>query len=220
MALDLVFLGPPGAGKGTQARKLAEAFGLAQLSTGDALRAAAEAGTKAGKAAMKAGSLVSDEIVNAIVAETIDTEEYVNGAIFDGYPRTLAQAAELDLILKSRGRHLSLVLSLEVDDMMVVQRISGRFTCGNCGEGYHNNFKQTKTEGQCDQCGGTDFKRRADDNADAVATRLAEYHRETAPLIEYYREQNKTQSVNAMQAIDKIASDLSTLVKNAGIQPV
>lgn len=215
MALDLVFLGPPGAGKGTQARMLAECFGLAQLSTGDALRAAVKAETAAGKDAkslMEAGGLVSDEIVNAIVAQAIDAQNFANGAIFDGYPRNLGQAVALDEMLAKRGRNIACAISFEVDEAALIERISGRFSCGACGEGYHDRFKNPKTKDICDHCGHSNFKRRADDNAKAVATRLVEYHRETAPLIKYYREQNKLQSVDAMNAIDQIAADVFTRV--------
>ncbi len=221
-AIDIVFLGPPGAGKGTQARVIAESFGLSQLSTGDALRAAVAAGTDAGKkakAVMEAGELVSDEIVNAIVAETIDQPEFQNGAIFDGYPRTIGQAEALDEMLKARGRHIALAISLEVDEAALVKRISGRFTCAKCGEGYHDEFKQTAKSGVCDQCGGTEFKRRADDNAEAVATRLQEYHRETAPLLEYYHNQNLVKPVDAMKDIDVISQDLVGIVTSVGGVP-
>ncbi len=220
--VDLVFLGPPGAGKGTQARIIADVFGLSQLSTGDALRAAVVAGTDAGlqaKAVMEAGELVSDEIVNAIVAETIDQPEFEAGVIFDGYPRTLAQANALDQMLEARGRKISAAISLEVDEAALVKRISGRFTCANCGEGYHDAFKTPAQEGVCDQCGGEEFKRRADDNASSVATRLQEYHRETAPLLEYYRNQDMLKSVDAMAEIDRISHDLKVVVISVGGVP-
>lgn len=219
MSIDLIFLGPPGAGKGTQARVIADEFGLTQLSTGDALRAAVAAGTDAGKkakAVMESGGLVSDEIVNAIVAETIDGDDFKNGAIFDGFPRTLAQAAALDEMLKSRGRKIAAAISLEVDEAALVKRISGRFTCGNCGEGYHDEFKQPSQDGVCDKCGGTEFKRRADDNAEAVAVRLQAYHAETSPLLEYYREQNLVHSVDAMKDIDDVTEDLKAVVVSVG----
>ena len=219
MALDLVFLGPPGAGKGTQAKMLAERFGLTQLSTGDALRAAVKEGTEAGKAAkaiMEAGGLVSDDVVNAIVAETLDKPDFQDGVIFDGYPRTNPQADALDEMLAKRGRKIATAINLEVQEHILVSRISGRFTCGSCGEGYHDEFKQTKAEGICDKCGASDFKRRADDNAEAVAARLVAYHKETAPLLEYYGLQDKVQSVDAMQNIDIIAENLANIVKKAG----
>lgn len=220
--VNLIFLGPPGAGKGTQARLIAETFGLKQLSTGDALRAAVAAGTEAGiraKAVMDAGELVSDDIVNAIVAETIDHEDFASGVIFDGYPRTVAQADALSEMLASRDRKISTAISLEVDEEALVTRISGRFTCANCGEGYHDVFKQPSNAGACDQCGGVDFKRRADDNAEAVAIRLQEYHRETAPLLEYYRNQDMVNSVDAMKDIDEISHDLKVIVISVGGVP-
>lgn len=221
-ATQLVFLGPPGAGKGTQARILSERFGLGQLSTGDALRAAVAAQTDAGKAAqsvMEAGGLVSDEIVNAIVAKTIDGPDFRIGTIFDGYPRTINQAEALDEMLKKRGEKIAVAISLEVDEKALIERISGRFTCANCGEGYHDSFKQPQTSGQCDICGKHDFKRRADDNAEAVKTRLEAYHSETAPLLEYYGNQKLVQKVDAMGEIDQITDELADIVVSVGCQP-
>lgn len=217
--VDLVILGPPGAGKGTQARLVAGKFGLGQLSTGDALRMAVKLGTKAGLAAksvMEEGGLVSDEIVNDIVAETVDGPKFGGGAIFDGYPRTLPQAVALDQMLAARGRSLKAAISLEVDEGALVERISGRFTCANCGEGYHDKHKMPKAQGQCDICGEGEFKRRADDNEKAVKVRLREYARETAPLIEYYQGKKRLQSVDAMQSIDAIEDALSKIVVSVG----
>ncbi len=220
--VDLVFLGPPGAGKGTQARVIAETFGLTQLSTGDALRAAVASGSEAGqkaKAVMEAGELVSDEIVNAIVAETLDQHEFASGVIFDGFPRTQAQANALDKMLAERSRNIAAAISLEVDEAVLVTRISGRFTCAACGEGFHDEFKTPAQSGVCDNCGGTEFKRRADDNAEAVATRLEEYHRETAPLLEYYHKKNLVKPIDAMKAIDEISHDLKVMVISVGGVP-
>ena len=214
----LILLGPPGAGKGTQARMLEEKFGFIQLSTGDLLRAAVAAGTKAGlaaKAVMEAGDLVSDEIVTAILADRLGDPDCAAGVILDGFPRTLAQAEALDTLLKASGQKIKAAISLEVDDSAMVERISGRFTCADCGEGYHDSFKPTSKPDTCDKCGGTDMKRRADDNAETVAQRLQAYHAETAPLISYYDKACVLARVTAIGEIDKIASDLSSVVSKA-----
>ena len=214
----LILLGPPGAGKGTQARRLQEAFGLVQLSTGDMLRAAVAEGTEAGQAAkavMDAGDLVSDEIVTAILAERLDAPDCAQGAILDGFPRTTPQAAALDRLLAERGRGLAAAVSLEVDDAAMVDRIAGRFTCAGCGEGYHDSAKRPAAEGVCDLCGGTEFTRRADDRAETVAARLEAYHRETAPLAAHYDAQGKLERIDAMGEIDRIAADLAAVVQRA-----
>ena len=214
----LILLGPPGAGKGTQARMLEEKFGFIQLSTGDLLRAAVAAGTKAGKAAkavMDAGDLVSDEIVTAILADRLSDPDSAKGVILDGFPRTLAQAEALDAILNASGQKINAAISLEVDDSAMVERISGRFTCGGCGEGYHDSFKPTAKPDTCDKCEGTDMKRRADDTAETVAQRLQAYHAQTAPLISYYDTAGILARVTAIGEIDKIASDLSSVVSKA-----
>ncbi len=171
----LILLGPPGAGKGTQARMLEEKYGLVQLSTGDMLRAAVAAGTDAGKAAkavMEAGNLVSDEIVINILRDRLTQDDCRKGVILDGFPRTTVQAEALDTLLAESGQKINAAVSLEVEDAAMVTRISGRYTCGTCGEGYHDTFKQPAKDGVCDKCGGTEFKRRADDNAETVASRL------------------------------------------------
>ena len=214
----LILLGPPGAGKGTQARMLEERFGYVQLSTGDLLRAAVAAGTDAGKAAdavMKSGGLVSDDIVIAILRDRLAQPDCARGVILDGFPRTIVQAQALDAMLAETGQRLNAAISLEVDDAAIVDRIAGRYTCGNCGEGYHDSFKRPTVEGVCDTCGGTDMKRRADDTVEAVATRLAAYHAQTAPLIDYYAGQHVLQRVGAMGAIDEIATTLGNVVKAA-----
>lgn len=214
----LILLGPPGAGKGTQARMLEEKFGLVQLSTGDLLRAAVAAGTDAGKAAkavMEAGELVSDEIVINILRDRLAEPDCAKGVILDGFPRTTVQAEALDALLAESGQGINAAVSLEVDDAAMVTRISGRFTCGDCGEGYHDTFKAPKVAGTCDKCGSTNMKRRADDNAETVASRLVAYHEQTAPLIAYYKARDVLKSIDAMGDIDTIATDLAAIVKQA-----
>lgn len=214
----LILLGPPGAGKGTQARMLEEQFGLVQLSTGDLLRAAVAAGTEAGKAAkavMEAGELVSDQIVIDILRDRLAEDDCARGVILDGFPRTTVQAEALDALLAETGQRINSAISLKVDDAAMVTRISGRYTCGNCGEGYHDTFKQPAAAGVCDKCGGTEMKRRADDNAETVASRLEAYHAQTAPLIAYYDGKGVLAEVDAMGDIDAIAGDMAALVRSA-----
>ncbi|GAW35269.1 adenylate kinase [Roseovarius sp. A-2] len=215
---NLVLLGPPGAGKGTQARKLEDAFGLVQLSTGDLLRAAVKAGTEAGrqaKAVMEAGDLVSDEIVIAILRDRLAEPDCANGVILDGFPRTTVQAEALDGLMADLGAGIRAAISLEVDDAAMVTRISGRYTCAGCGEGYHDTFKTPAVEGTCDKCGGTQMTRRADDNAETVEQRLRAYHAQTAPLIDYYDGKGVLVRVDAMAAIGTVAQELNTIVRQA-----
>ncbi|MEL7093400.1 MAG: adenylate kinase [Pseudomonadota bacterium] len=214
----LILLGPPGAGKGTQARMLEERFGYVQLSTGDLLRAAVAAGTDAGKAAdavMQAGGLVSDQIVIDILRDRLAEPDCANGVILDGFPRTTVQAEALDGLLSETGQCINAAISLEVDDAAMVDRISGRFTCAACGEGYHDSFKRPAVDGVCDRCGGTDMKRRADDTVEAVGARLEAYHAQTAPLISYYDGQQVLRRVDAMGAIDDISAALDAVVREA-----
>ena len=214
----LILLGPPGAGKGTQARMLEERFGLVQLSTGDLLRAAVKAGTEAGKkakAAMESGGLVSDEIVLAILRDRMQEPDVRRGVILDGFPRTAAQAEALDALLAEQGQSIGAAVSIEVDDAAMVARVSGRYTCARCGEGYHDDFKQPAVAGVCDKCGGTEFTRRADDNAETVQARLTAYHAQTAPLIAYYEAQGVLERVDGMGSIDAIASELGAIVEKA-----
>ncbi|SDW13488.1 adenylate kinase [Litoreibacter albidus] len=211
----LILLGPPGAGKGTQARKLEEGFGLVQLSTGDLLRAAVAAGTDAGKeakAVMESGALVSDEIVLAILKDRLTEEDCAKGVILDGFPRTTVQAEALDGLLETTGQGIDAAISLDVDDAEMVTRIAGRFTCKGCGEGYHDTFKAPAVAGVCDNCGGTDMVRRADDNAETVASRLEAYHAQTAPLIDYYDSKDALVRVDAMGEIGEIATELGAIV--------
>jgi adenylate kinase len=211
----LILLGPPGAGKGTQARMLEEDFGLVQLSTGDLLRAAVAAGTEAGKkakAVMEAGQLVSDEIVLAILKDRMAEPDVGKGVILDGFPRTAGQASALDGLLVDGGGKVTAAISLEVEDEAMVARVSGRYTCAGCGEGYHDQFKQPATAGTCDKCGGTVMKRRADDNAETVRERLQAYHAQTAPLIAHYDRLSVLERVPAMGSIDSIRARLAEIV--------
>ncbi len=210
----LILLGPPGAGKGTQARMLEQDFGLVQLSTGDMLRAAVAAGTPAGlaaKAVMEAGALVSDEIVLAILTERMEAPETAGGVILDGFPRTAAQAEALDDLLARKGQKVTAVISLEVNDAAMIERVAGRSTCGTCGEGYHDRFKQPATAGHCDKCGGTDFRRRADDNAVTAGARLTAYHTQTAPLIVHYDRAGVLERIDAMGSIAEIRESLGKI---------
>jgi adenylate kinase len=211
----LILLGPPGAGKGTQARMLEEDFGLVQLSTGDLLRAAVAAGTEAGKkakAVMEAGQLVSDDIVLAILKDRMAQPDVARGVILDGFPRTGAQAAALDRLLAAAGARVTAAISLEVEDEAMIARVSGRSTCATCGEGYHDEFKHPATAGVCDKCGGTAFKRRADDTAETVRERLSAYHAQTAPLIAHYDRLSVLERVPAMGSIADIRATLTDIV--------
>lgn len=213
--MNIILLGPPGAGKGTQARIITETRGMIQLSTGDMLRAAVAAGTEVGRkadAVMKAGGLVSDEIVVGVVSERLNAPDVAKGVIFDGFPRTTPQAEALDRLLAEKGMKLDVVIDMQVDDAAMVDRISGRYTCGACGEGYHDTEKQPAVAGVCDKCGSTEFKRRKDDNADTVAARLKEYHAETAPLIAYYRGTGKLRGVDGMAEIGAVTAAISAVL--------
>ncbi|MEP3197224.1 MAG: adenylate kinase [Lentilitoribacter sp.] len=212
--MRLILLGPPGAGKGTQAHRLVDKYSIPQLSTGDMLRAAVAAGTETGKRAkdiMDAGGLVSDDIVNSIISDRIEQDDCANGFILDGYPRTLQQADATEALLSSKGMKLDAVVELAVDDSVLVERISGRYTCANCGAGYHDvNLKPAK-EGVCDKCGGTEFKRRPDDRAETVVDRLQTYYKETAPLIGYYYAKGLLRSVDGMADIDDVTKEIDAL---------
>lgn len=213
--MNLILLGPPGAGKGTQAQRLEESEGLVQLSTGDMLRAAVASGSEIGRIAkpiMEAGNLVPDDVIVTMIEQRIDRPDCASGFILDGFPRTVAQAESLDDMLRRTGRRLDAVIEMAVDDGILIERISGRFACAGCGAGYHRRFRPTAVEGVCDRCGGTEFRQRPDDNEETVKTRLAAYHAQTEPLLPYYREQGILRSVDAMVGIDDVAARMREAV--------
>ncbi|MGJ8535843.1 MAG: adenylate kinase [Parasphingopyxis sp.] len=213
--MNIILLGPPGAGKGTQASKLEDERGMVQLSTGDMLRAAVAAETPIGlkaKDVMARGDLVSDEIVTGILSDRLDADDVKQGFILDGYPRTEAQAHSLDALLAEKGMKLDHVVELVVDEDALVERITGRFTCAKCGEGYHDTFKQPKIAGVCDECGSTEFKRRPDDNAETVRTRMEEYRTKTAPIIPHYEPKGLVRRVDGMADIEAVSDSIDAIL--------
>jgi adenylate kinase len=216
--MNLILLGPPGAGKGTQAEAITEKRGLVQLSTGEMLRRAVKAGTPIGREAsaiMEAGGLVPDKIVIQIIAERIAASDCAKGFILDGFPRTLKQAAALDVLLASLGKQIDAVIEIKVDDKVLIDRISGRYMCANCGASYHDTNCKPKVEGVCDRCGSKAFVRRADDNVETVKNRLMAYYRETAPLIGYYFAKGKLRTVDGMAAISEVSRQVDGILAGA-----
>ena len=221
--MNLILLGPPGAGKGTQARTLTKSRGLAQFSTGEMLRAAVDAGTEIGKraeAVMAAGELVSDDVVVGIIADRIDEPDCASGFILDGFPRTTAQAEALDAMLTEKGLRLDNVIEMTVDESALVRRLTARFSCAKCGAGYNDHFKPTTVEGKCDVCGGTEFVRRADDREATVRARFAAYSAQTAPLLPFYRAKGILTQVDGMADIDEVGRQIEALLDAAQLVDV
>lgn len=215
--MNIILLGPPGAGKGTQAKRLEDSHGMVQLSTGDMLRAEVQSGSALGKEAksvMEAGELVSDALVIGIISNRIDQPDCKNGFILDGFPRTVAQAEALDTMLQDKNMALDVVVEMEVDDAVLTERVTGRYTCAKCGQGYHDSFQKPKEDGVCDKCGSTEFKRRADDNAETVTSRLAAYHAQTAPILPYYRAKGVLKSVDGMADIDEVTRQIEAALSS------
>jgi adenylate kinase len=214
-AIRLILVGPPGCGKGTQAKRIEDKFTIIQLSTGDMLRKAVAEGTPAGvkaKALMEGGQLVPDDLIISMVGDRIAQPDCQAGFILDGFPRTLAQAQSLDRTLKARGLRIDAVIEIRVPDEDLVERITGRYTCAQCGQGYHDRFQKPAVDGVCDNCGSTEFKRRADDNAETVTTRLAQYHAQTAPILPYYQEHGVLKTVDGMADIDVVTKEIEAIL--------
>lgn len=213
--MNLILLGPPGAGKGTQARMLEERFGLIQLSTGDMLRAAIASGSVLGatvKGILDAGNLVPDDTMIGIISDRIDQPDCARGFILDGFPRTVAQAQALDSMLERRGKKLAAVIELKVDEAALTERIVGRYTCAKCGAGYHDKFKPTKQDGVCDECQSTEFKRRSDDKVEVVESRFKAFREQTAPLLPYYQNKGTLYTIDGMADIAVVATQLESLI--------
>jgi adenylate kinase len=214
--LNIILLGPPGAGKGTQAKRLEERHGMVQLSTGDMLRAAIAAGTELGrraKAIMDAGKLVSDDVMVGMIRERIAEPDVARGFILDGFPRTVPQAEALDRMLAEVNKKLDRVIEMKVEDAALIDRVSGRFSCKTCGAAYHDRYNRPKRDGVCDVCGGTEFQRRPDDNAETMKTRLAAYYGQTAPILPYYRQKGLLATIDGMAEIDEVTRQLEAVLK-------
>lgn len=219
--MNVVLLGPPGAGKGTQAKLLQDQLSLVKLSTGDMLRAAVAAGTELGRKAgdiMERGQLVPDELVVGLIAERMNGEVNARGFILDGFPRTIAQAEALDRLLAETDRRVDAAIEMKVDDDALVERITGRFACADCGEGYHDTFRMPKAPGVCDRCAGTQFVRRPDDTEEVVRSRLKAYHAQTEPLIGYYAKQGKLKTVDGMAGIETVHEEIAKALDGGGVK--
>ncbi|MDV7338492.1 adenylate kinase [Terasakiella sp. A23] len=213
--MKLILLGAPGAGKGTQAKRLEEAYGIVQLSTGDMLRAEVASGSEIGKelkAVMEAGNLVTDELIISMISSRVEQDDCKKGYILDGFPRTTAQAEALDSMLEEKGQKLDSVIEMVVDEEVLVGRITGRYTCAKCGQGYHDEFQKPATEGVCDKCGATEFTRRADDNEETVRSRLVSYREQTAPIASHYDAKGMLKTVDGMADIDEVTNQLKAIL--------